>query len=184
MMTSAAAISNEVRDYFRKGIGAPFVEAYGLTECSGLGTCNYTYDKTMGHVGGVSVSLEMKLVDVSEMGYLTTDVDDEGNLMPRGEICLRGYGVVPGYYKMDEKAKEAIDDDGWLRTGDVGMLNTKNGALTIIDKKKNLFKLSQGHLVAPEKVESILNKIPYFAEAFVYGDSLKDYCVGLFVLDE
>ena len=58
-----------------------------------------------------------------------------------------------------------------------------NGTFTIIDRKKNLFKLSQGEYVSPEKVENIYVEFPYFGEVFVHGDSLSDYCVGIFVID-
>jgi len=58
-----------------------------------------------------------------------------------------------------------------------------NGTFKIIDRKKNLFKLSQGEYVSPEKVENIYIEYPYLAEAFVHGTSLKDFCVGIFVVD-
>jgi len=140
-------------------------------------------DNINGHVGGICVSLEEKLVDIPDMNYLTSDVDENGKSTPRGEVCLRGFGVIPGYYMMEKKSAEAIDEHGWLHTGDVGEI-LPSGAIKIIDRKKNLFKLSQGEYVAPEKIENLYVKIPYIAEVFVFGDSLKDYCVGFFVADE
>jgi len=105
------------------------------------------------------------------MDYLSTDTDENGVLMPRGEVCYRGYGVLPAYYKNEVKTAETVDKDGWLHTGDVGML-LPSGALKLIDRKKNLFKLSQGEYVAPDKVENTYVKLGYFAECFVTGNSL------------
>jgi len=95
------------------------------------------------------------LVDVPEMQYTSLDKNDKGQLAPRGEICLRGHAIFAGYYKDEDKTKEAIDADGWLHTGDIGRINFETGALTVIDRKKNIFKLQQGEYIAPEKIENI-----------------------------
>ena len=183
MITASAPISNEVKAFFINALGVPMLEAYGQTENSGLANLTMIDDNINGHVGGICVSLEEKLVDIPDMNYLTSDVDENGKPTPRGEVCLRGFGVIPGYYMMEKKSAEAIDEHGWLHTGDVGEI-LPSGAIKIIDRKKNLFKLSQGEYVAPEKIENLYVKIPYIAEVFVFGDSLKDYCVGFFVADE
>lgn len=126
------------------------------------------------------------------MGYLSTDTVHGADLengiegiacLGRGEVCFRGFNIFKGYYKMPEKTQEALDNDGWLHSGDIGLW-TPNGALRIIDRKKNIFKLSQGEYVAAEKIENIYVKSPFIAQCFVYGDSLQSYLVGIIVPDQ
>ena len=120
------------------------------------------------------------MVDVPEMNYLSTDKDQNGNLCPRGEIWVRGPNIIPGYYKLDQKNKETITSDGWLKSGDIGQLCHPNNALKIIDWKKNIFKLAQGEYIAPEKLESAYqNASPLINDIFVYGDSLKSSLVAV-----
>lgn len=96
--------------------------------------------------------MEFKLKDIPEMNYTSLDRDSRGKLTPRGEIWLRGYSVFKGYYKDPAKTMETITEDGWLKTGDIGMILPGSNAMKIIDRKKNLFKLQQGEYVAAEKV--------------------------------
>jgi long-chain acyl-CoA synthetase len=93
--------------------------------------------------------------------------------------------IIRGYYKNDEETEAAglKDKSGWLRSGDIGMW-TLNGQLSLIDRKKNLFKLSQGEYIAVEKVEGILGQSPLISQIFVYGDSAEDKLVAMVVLDE
>ncbi len=111
------------------------------------------------------------------MKYTSDDRDEQGRPSPRGQIWLRGPGVIPGYYKLKDKTEEAITKDGWLKTGDVGVIMAEGGRLRIIDRKKNIFKLQQGEYVAPEKVEIIYGRCPYVEEVFHHGDSSQNYCV-------
>lgn len=127
---------------------------------------------------------EIALYNIPEMGYLHTDTVHRG--MPcqgRGEICIRGPNVFKGYYKDEEKTREAIDCEGWLHSGDVGLWRL-DGTLQIIDRKKSIFKLSQGEYVAPEKIEIILMRSAFVAQCFVYGSSLQNSLVAIIVPDD
>ena len=75
---------------------------------------------------------------------------------PKGEVCLWGPSIMQGYFKNPEKTAEAFHND-WLLSGDVGCV-FPNGALKIIDRAKNIFKLSQGEYIAPEKLENVFVK--------------------------
>ena len=97
----------------------------------------------------------------------------------RGEVCVRGPNVFPGYYKDPANTADALDADGWLHTGDIGMWDAR-GHLRIVDRKKNMFKLSQGEYVAAEKVENAILS-SWVQQAFVYGDSLHSKLVVIVV---
>jgi len=129
--------------------------------------------------------VEIRLVDVPEMNYThndTTKVDDKDLKTPRGEIQIKGPAVFKGYYKMPEKTAEVLSKDGWFSTGDIGRINP-NGTLSIIDRKKNIFKLSQGEYIAVEKVENQYGKSPAAAQTWVYGNSHKPFVVAVVTPD-
>ena len=96
---------------------------------------------------------------------------------------MMGPQVFCGYYKRPDKTAECFDEEGWFLSGDVAQVYP-NGSIKIIDRSKNIFKLSQGEYIAPEKVEGILTLSPYVAMCFVYGDSLKDCVVSIMVIEE
>jgi long-chain acyl-CoA synthetase len=83
---------------------------------------------------------------------------------------------------MSEQTAETIDSDGWLHTGDIGLI-MPNGAVKIIDRKKNIFKLSQGEYVAPEKLENIYSESPLIMQIFVFGDPIESELVAIIVPD-
>merc|ERR1712226_839287 len=121
----------------------------------------------------------MKLIDVPEMKYTALDKDEQGRPTPRGEILVRGMSVIPGYYKNQVQTDETIDKDGWLHSGDIGMLLPGSRALKIIDRRKNIFKLSQGEYIAPDRLEQVYKTCMPVEDVFVYGDSYKSYLVAV-----
>lgn len=184
LVTASAPIDCEVLEYLKVCFCAPIVEAYGQTEATGGEFISARYDPIMNHVGGPSNCNEFKLKDVPSMSYTSKDLDSEGRHCPRGEICVRGANVIPGYYKNEEKTKESINSDGWLCSGDIGVILPGSNALKIIDRLKNIFKLSQGEYVAPEKLENVFKMCPTIADIFIYGDSLKSCLVGVINVEE
>ena len=85
-----------------------------------------------------------------------------------------------GYFKDIKRSRESIDEDGWLHSGDVGAILTDQGnALKIIDRVKNLFKLSQGEYVAPDKVQNLLINSKYVKQIFLHGESHFNYAIAL-----
>jgi long-chain acyl-CoA synthetase len=104
MITASAPLDKEVADFLKICMSCPMVEAYGQTEGTGGEFCMHPNDTGSGHVGGVIKHGECKLVDVPEMNYTSKDVDEKtGEATPRGEIWYRSPGVIPGYYKNDQK---------------------------------------------------------------------------------
>nr|GLL43724.1 long chain acyl-CoA synthetase 6, peroxisomal-like [Ipomoea trifida] len=157
--------------------GCKVVEGYGMTETSCAISTMDMNDILSGHVGAPNPACEIKLVDVPEMNYTSEDQPH-----PRGEICIRGPIIFQGYYKDEVQTREVIDEDGWFRTGDIGLW-LPGGRLKIIDRKKNIFKLAQGEYVAPEKIENVYAKSKFIAQCFVYGDSLNSSLVAIVSVD-
>lgn len=177
MVSGASPLSPEVMDFLRVCFGCIVVEGYGMTEASCVISNTDETDILSGHVGAPSTAGEIKLVDVPEMNYTSEDKPH-----PRGEICVRGPIVFQGYYKAKELTNEAIDEDGWLHTGDIGSW-LQGGRLKIIDRKKNIFKLAQGEYIAPEKIENVYARCKFVAQCFIHGDSLKSSLVAIVAVD-
>lgn len=180
--TGSAPISDNVMTFLRIAFSAPVIEGYGQTEATTGVTLTMPFDHSLANVGGPLMCNEVKLVDVPEMSYLSSDTRN-GIPHPRGEVCSRGPNTFQGYYKDSEKTAEAVDKDGWLHSGDIGMW-LPDGTLKIIDRKKNIFKLSQGEYIAPEKCEQVYMRCKLIAQIFVYGDSLQSCLVAVVVPDE
>lgn len=174
MITGSAPLNETVLTFMRCATGAVVCEGYGQTECVAAATVTIEGDPIPGHVGVPAPCNAIKLVDVPELNYFTRD--------NAGEVCIKGTNVFKGYYKMPELTKEALDEDGWLHTGDIGRW-TAQGTLKIVDRKKHIFKLAQGEYVAPEKIELIYIRSKYIAQCFVHGESLKTCLVAVIVPD-
>lgn len=157
-------------------LGCHVLEGYGATETGGAAGVQVPGESTVGNVGPPFACCMYKLADVPEM-----DLDAKRD--NRGEICVFGTNIFKGYYKDEEKTKEALDSEGWYHTGDIGSWEP-NGTLKIVDRVKNIFKLQQGEYVAPEKIENIYVRSKYVAQIFVYGNSYKSSIVGIVVPEE
>lgn len=150
IVSGGASLNEETHEFLKTAFNnCSVIQGYGLTETTGGGTVQDISDFKPGNVGFPVPSAEMRLVDAPELGYLHTDKPN-----PRGEVWIRGLNVARGYYKQDDKTKEAFSDDGWFKSGDIGELQP-NGTLKIIDRKKNLIKLSNGEYIALEALEMI-----------------------------
>lgn len=177
MITGSAPISPAVKEFLQVVFCCPVLEGYGLTETVGVATLTPEDCRHPGHVGPITSCSELKLLDVQEMGYTAKDTP-----CPRGEVCVRGPNVFKGYYLDEAKTAEAIDAEGWFHTGDIGRVN-EDGTLSIIDRKKNIFKLAQGEYVAPEKIEGIYQRASLVAQSFLHGESMKSCTVAIVVPD-
>jgi len=184
MVSGSAPISSDVLNFLKVCFCSPIIEGYGQTEGTATEFFTEPADSLSGHVGGPVLATEYKLVDIPEMNYTSQDKDENGSPTPRGEIWVKGNIVIPGYFKNDEKNRETFTKDGWMLSGDIGMIVGPNKRLKIIDRKKNLFKLSQGEYIAPEKLENFYKlSHPSISVCYVYGDSLKSCLVGVINVD-
>lgn len=118
---------------------------------------------TTNSTGAPLPSLTMKLVDVPDAGYFST------NNPPQGEIWLNGPAVTSGYLNRDKETKESFTDDGWFMSGDIGQW-MPNGHIAIIDRKKNLVKTLNGEYIALEKLESTYRACNVVSNICVYAD--------------
>lgn len=147
-MSGGAALNRETQVFLNVAL-VPIVQAYGMTESCGMCTILPPELFRHGSVGVPVPSIEIKLRDVPDAGYLST------NPVSQGEVCIRGPSVTTGYFKRpDLNEDESIfTKDGWLRTGDVGQWNP-DGTLSLIDRIKNLIKLQSGEYIALERLEA------------------------------
>jgi long-chain acyl-CoA synthetase len=158
----AAPTPPEVIEFFH-AIGLPLGELWGMSETTGLGTCNPTDRVKIGTVGPASPGVEIRLA-------------------ADGEVEVLGDCVTPGYRNRPELTAEAFTEDGWLRTGDIGRFDD-DGYLTIVDRKKELIINAAGKNMSPAHIESRLKAAsPLIGSAVAVGDR-RPYNVALIVLD-
>ncbi|KAK3195595.1 hypothetical protein Dsin_026905 [Dipteronia sinensis] len=176
LLSGAAPLPRHVEEFLRVTSGAPITQGYGLTEsCAGCFTSLANIFSMIGTVGVPVPTIEARLESVPEMGY------DALSSTPRGEICLRGITLFSGYYKRKDLTEEVVVD-GWFHTGDIGEWQ-QDGAMKIIDRKKNIFKLSQGEYVAVESIENKYLQCPLITSIWVYGNSFESFLVAIVVPD-
>jgi long-subunit acyl-CoA synthetase (AMP-forming) len=158
----AAPTPREVIEFFH-AIGVPLAELWGMSETTGYGTCNPPDRIKIGTVGPVSPGAEIKLAD-------------------DGEVLIRGPVVTPGYRNQPDQTREAIDDEGWLHTGDVGEFD-EDGYLKIVDRKKELIISAGGKNMSPANIEAkVKASSPVIGQVIAIGD-MRPYNVALITLD-
>ncbi|XP_047335425.1 long chain acyl-CoA synthetase 4-like [Impatiens glandulifera] len=172
ILSGGAPLATPVETFLRVVTGAHVLQGYGLTETCAGSFAGLPDDLSMiGTVGPPNPNIDARLESVPELGY------DALSNPPRGEICMRGDALFSGYYKQEDLTKEVLID-GWFHTGDIGEWQP-NGSMKIIDRKKNIFKLSQGEYVAVEKLENIFSRVTCIDAMWVYGNSFKSFLVAV-----
>jgi len=160
-ISGAAALNREVAEWFHVA-GILILEGYGLTETSAGTFVNRPDHYKFGTVGMVFTGSEVKIAE-------------------DGEVLIKGPGVMDGYHNLPDQTEEALTD-GWLRTGDIGEVDSE-GFLRITDRKKDLFKTSGGKYIAPSSIESQFKAVcPYASQFLVHGND-RNFCVALITLD-
>ncbi|KAI8987572.1 hypothetical protein BDF20DRAFT_850951 [Mycotypha africana] len=176
-LSGGAPVSAATQEFLSVTV-CPILQGYGMTESCGMCAIMAPEQYALNEVGAPVPCVQVKLVDHPELGYTSAH-----SPRPQGEIWMRGPSITAGYYKQDELTKEALTEDGWLKTGDIGEW-TERGTLTIIDRVKNLVKLSNGEYIALEKLESVYKSSVLVENLCVYADPLYAKPVALLVPSE
>ena len=160
-VTGAAPIAPEILEFFY-ACGVPVMEGYGMTETATAATANHPDDFRFGSVGKPFEGVEVKIAD-------------------DGEVLLKGPNIFKGYYKNEEASKQTLAE-GWLHTGDLGLLD-EDGFLYITGRKKDIIITAGGKNVTPANLENGLKQSRWISQAIVVGDR-RPYLVALITLDE
>ena len=152
IVVGGAAFNQEI-EAFMRSIEFPYTVGYGMTECAPL-ICYEDWKKfKAGSCGKAVANMEVKVLS-----------PDPANIP--GEIICRGDNVMLGYYKNEEATKEVLDKEGWLHTGDLGVID-EEGNVTIKGRSKNMLLGPSGQNIYPEEIEDKLNNMPYVNESIV-----------------
>jgi long-chain acyl-CoA synthetase len=152
IVVGGAAFNQEI-EAFMRSIEFPYTVGYGMTECAPL-ICYEDWKKfKAGSCGKAVANMEVKVLS-----------PDPANIP--GEIICRGDNVMLGYYKNEEATKEALDEDGWMHTGDLGVID-EEGNVTIKGRSKNMLLGPSGQNIYPEEIEDKLNNMPYVNESII-----------------
>jgi long-chain acyl-CoA synthetase len=160
-ISGGAPLAKEIAEFFHT-IDILICEGYGQTECTTASNVNMPGRFRFGTVGPAIPGIEVKTAG-------------------DGEVLIRGPNVFGGYYKDEAATREVLDEDGWLRTGDVGSI--EDGFLAITDRKKDIIVTAGGKNVSPQNIENELKASKYVSQALVIGDR-RPYLTALITLDE
>ena len=153
------AAFNKEADQFFNSIGFRYTVGYGMTECAPIITYADWKEKRVGSCGYAAPRMEVR-------------IDSENPQTVPGEIQVRGDNTMLGYYKNESATRDAFTQDGWMRTGDLGVLD-KDGFLYIKGRSKSMILGPSGQNIYPEEIESVINNMPYVVESLVIDDGGK-----------
>jgi len=156
IVVGGAALNEEVENFMKK-IRLPLTVGYGMTECGPLISYSPWYEHRAQSVGRAIPGLECR-------------IDSPDPVRQPGEIVVRGPGVMLGYYKNREATAEVLSGEGWLRTGDLGLID-EDGFIYIKGRSKNMILGPSGQNIYPEEIESRLNVLPYVQESLVVEEA-------------
>lgn len=152
VIIGGAAMNPEVTEFFHR-IKFPFTIGYGMTECAPLISYAPWNEFIPGSAG--------QILDIMEVR-----IDSNDPYQQTGEIQVRGENVMKGYYKNEEATQEVFTEDGWLKTGDLGTIDS-NGFIYIRGRSKTMLLSSNGQNIFPEEIESKLNNLPFVLESLI-----------------